>query len=92
MVDLLPRLKPSPLPPINPIPEYLADSALKRVYEETKSTLQVPWMGVVTMAFAHYPIFFNTLWSGLKQLAASRAFIEASRDLRVCAEEAALQI
>jgi len=92
MVDLLPRLKPSPLPPINPIPEYLADSALKRVYEETKSTLQVPWMGVVTMAFAHYPIFFNTLWSGLSQLAASHAFIESCRDLRVCAEEAALQL
>ena len=89
MVDPLPRLRPSPLPSINPVPEYLADDALKRVYEETKLTLQVPWMGVVTMAFAHYPSFFDTLWGGLSQLAGSREFVEACRALRVCAEDAA---
>ena len=92
MTDILPRLKPSPLPPINPVPEYLADDALKRVYEETKSTLQVPWMGVVTMAFAHYPTFFDTLWRGLKQLAESQEFVEACGALRACAEEAALRL
>ena len=92
MVDPLPRLRPSPLPSINPVPEYLADDALKRVYEKTKLTLQVPWMGVVTMAFAHYPSFFDTLWGGLSQLAGSREFVEACRALRVCAEDAALQL
>lgn len=88
----LPRRKPDPIPRIHPVPEYLADAALKRVYEETKSTLQVPWMGVVTMAFAHYPTFFGTLWSGLEPLAGSREFVEACGALRACAEEAASQL
>lgn len=89
MADTLPRLKPSPLPPVNPVPEYLADGNLKRVYEDTKSTLQVPWMGVVTMAFAQYPIFFDTLWRGLKELAASEEFVTSCTALRACAEDAA---
>lgn len=89
MTSSLPRLKPSPLPAIHPVPEYLADATLKAVYEETKAVLQVPWMGVVTMAFAHYPTFFKVLWSGLKDLAASREFVEACRDLRAAAEDSA---
>ena len=89
MTDPLPRAKPVPMPAIHPVPEYLADSALRAVYDETKSVLQVPWMGVVTMAFAHYPTFFRVLWDGLKALAASREFVAACRDLRAAAEAAA---
>lgn len=92
MANSLPRLKPAPLPSIHPVPEYLADAALKAAYEETKSVLQVPWMGVVTMAFAHYPIFFQTLWGGLKELAASQEFVEACNELRGVAEGAALKL
>lgn len=48
----LPRLKPNPIPKIAPIPEHLAEPALKEIYEDTKAALQVPWMGVVAMSFA----------------------------------------
>jgi len=47
-----------------------------------KSVYQVPWMGVVTMAFAHYPTFFGELWRGLKPLAASEPFVDAVGELR----------
>jgi len=55
MTDPLPRIKPAPIPPIRPVPEYLADGALQAVYDDTKAILQVPWMGVVTMAFVWTP-------------------------------------
>ncbi len=83
----LPRLKPSPIPPISPTPEYLADDTLLAVYADTKAVLQVPWMGVVTMAFAHYPAFYATLWGGLREIAGSREFVDACASLRVKAEE-----
>lgn len=77
MTGRLPRLKPEPIPSIHPVPEYLADAKLRAVYEDTKSVLQVPWMGVVTMAFAHYPSFWGALWSGLLELTASAEFVAA---------------
>ena len=50
----LPRLKPDPIPPLHPVPEFLAEGELKARYEDVKAVLRVPWMGVVTMSFAHY--------------------------------------
>ena len=44
------RLRPDPMPAIHPLPEYLATGRRAEWYEETKKVLQVPWMGVVTMA------------------------------------------
>ncbi|MBO6521860.1 MAG: hypothetical protein JJ900_15845 [Rhodospirillales bacterium] len=82
----LARLKPAPLPAVHPVPEYATDERLAAVYADTKSVLQVPWMGVVTMAFAHYPTFYDTLWGGLRDLAGSRAFVAACGDLRDFAE------
>lgn len=82
----LPRLKPSPLPRIHPVPELLADARLRAVYEDTKLTLGVPWMGVVTMAFAHYPTFYATLWAGVRDLCGSSAFDEACASLRAHVE------
>lgn len=73
----LPRLKPAPVPAIHPLPEYLAEGQRRSWYEDTKRVLQVPWMGVVTMAYAHYPTFYDTLWQGVRDLCASRPFIEA---------------
>ena len=80
------RLKPDPLPPIRPVPEYLADDDLRRRYEDMKHVFQVPWMGVVTMAFAHYREFFDLLWAGTRELCGSTAWVEACRDLRAFAE------
>lgn len=86
MTTTLPRLKPAPVPHVHPVPEYKADARLSAVYYDTKSVLQVPWMGVVTMAFAHYPAFYEALWGGMRELAGSREFVTACRDLRSFAE------
>ena len=87
MTDL-PRLRPEPIPPIHPLPEYLAEGRVKERYEDMKAVFQVPWMGVVTMAYAHYPGFYDTLWTGLRPLCASRPFVEAFQDLRAFTEDA----
>ena len=76
------RFRPDPIPDIHPMPEYLASGQRAKWYEDTKQVLQVPWMGVVTMAYAHYPTFFDELWRGLKPLCQSRAFVEAFMNLR----------
>ncbi|MCB1343373.1 MAG: hypothetical protein KDK24_20370 [Pseudooceanicola sp.] len=77
-----PRRKPHPVPPIHPVPDYAAGPALTQVYQDTRSVLQVPWMGVVTMAFAHYPNFWGTLWRGLRPLAQSEEFVAGIKRLR----------
>lgn len=92
MPKRLPRLKPAPIPDVHPTPEYLASEELRAVYDDTKSQLQVPWMGVVTMAFAHYPNFYATLWGGLRELAGSLEFVEACRALRDHAESEVLRL
>jgi hypothetical protein len=87
-VDLA-RLKPSPSPAIRALPEYRAEGDLKADYDDTRAALQVPWMGVVAMAFAHYRRFYGVLWPALKPLMVSRPLIAACEELRVCAERAA---
>lgn len=82
------RLKPQPLPSIHPVAELKATGALKLAYEETKQVLNVPWMGVVAMAFAHYPNFYATLWRGVGPICASQQFEDACQALRSHAEQA----
>ena len=82
----LDRQRPEAIPAIHPTPEYLASGQRAVWYDDMKQVLQVPWMGVVTMAFSHYPTFFGELWRGLKPLCESRAFVEASGELRSLAE------
>ena len=81
-----PRRLPQPLPAIHPLPEYAAEGALAARYEDMKAVLQVPWMGVVTMAYAHYPSFFGELWRGLRPLCASQPFVAAVRELHTYCE------
>lgn len=78
----LSRLRPDPIPLIRPVAEYAVEGQRAEWYGEMKSALQVPWMGVVTMAYAHYPTFFAELWRGLKPLAGSRPFVEQALTLR----------
>lgn len=85
MPDLA-RLRPEPIPAIHPLPEYLAEGQRKAWYEEMKRAFQVPWMGVVTMAYAHYPTFYGTLWQGLRDLCVSKPFVEAHRGNRAFVE------
>ncbi len=82
----LPRLFPAANPPIHPLPEYAVTGERAARYADMKQVLQVPWMGVVTMAYAHYPTFFGELWRGLKPLCGSAAFVKAAQALRVLAE------
>ena len=76
MTDL-PRLKPEPVPAIHPVPEYAVEGRRKDWYEDMKARLQVPWMGVVTMAFAHYPRFFETLCVDFNHCGLSRPALVA---------------
>jgi len=86
------RLRPDPIPEIHPLPEYLASGQRGAWYEDTKRVLQVPWMGVVTMAYSHYPNFFGELWRGLKPLCESRSFVEAFLELREFVETETAQL
>lgn len=89
MSDSLPRLKPDPIPAIHPVPEYAASGRLVDVYARTKRGLGVPWMGVVTMAFAHYRNFYECLWRAFEPVAQSGAFNDACEALRQTAEHEA---
>ncbi|MEQ9695810.1 hypothetical protein [Shimia sp. SDUM112013] len=89
MVEVLSRLKPDPIPAIHPVPEHAALGELAAVYERTKRGLGVPWMGVVAMAFAQYPTFYETLWSGLEPIVGTKAFAAACEELRAVAEREA---
>ena len=89
-LGLPPRHLPSPLPAIRPLPEYAAEGELAARYGDMKAVLQVPWMGVVTMAYAHYPSFFGELWRGLRPLCASQPFVTAVRELRAYCEDEVL--
>ena len=85
-------MKPSPSPAIHALPEYRAEGGLRADYDDTRAALQVPWMGVVAMAFAHYRRFYGVLWPALKPLMVSRPMIEACEELGACAERAALAL
>jgi hypothetical protein len=87
-----PRHLPAPLPAIHPVPEYATEGELAARYADMKEVLQVPWMGVVTMAFAHYPNFFGELWRGLRPLCASRPFVDAVGELRDFCEQNVLEL
>jgi len=91
-MQALARLKPDPIPAVHPVAEYAVEGQRADWYAEMKLALQVPWMGVVTMAFAHYPAFFEELWRGLRPLVASEAFVAefGSLQARVEGEVAAL--
>lgn len=78
----VPRQRPPRIPAIHPLPEYLAEGQIKEWYDDMKSVLQVPWMGVVTMAYAHYPKFFEAFWTGLRPICASEPYVAASRAMR----------
>jgi len=81
------RLKPSPITAIFPEPEYLVSGKKQIWYEEMKAAYQVPWMGVVTMAFAHYEDFFQVLWKGLQPLTTTIEFDLACDELQAIVEK-----
>ena len=92
MTTNFPRLKPDPIPTVRPVPEYAVEGQRAEWYAEMKAALQVPWMGVVTMAFAHYPNLFAELWRGLKPLVGSEAFVSEAHGLQAMVEAAAADL
>ena len=46
-------------------------------------------MGVVAMAFAHYPRFYDTLWSAMEPITGTKVFEQACQSLRDVAEREA---
>ena len=82
----LPRRRPDCIPALFPLPEYLVDGDRKDDYDDTKNVLQVPWMGVVTMAFSHYRRFYRTLWPGIRPVFQSTEFVDSASRVRELAE------
>lgn len=85
----LPRRPPDWIPALFPLPEYLVDGDRKDDYDDTKTVLQVPWMGVVTMAFSHYRRFYRTLWPGARPAFQSAEFVDGASRVRADAERLA---
>ena len=92
MIYSFPRKKPIPLPKIIVTPEYLAKGNLKKSYDNTKMAFNVPWMGVVAMAFAKYPFFYNSLWEYLYPLSKSIEFKNLCKKLVIIAKKKALEL
>ena len=88
----LPRLKPRPIPKINPVPEALVRGERRVFYDETKALFQLPWMGVVTMCFSHYPNFYKVLLAGMRDIAQTEEFVGAEKALCSIADEAAARL
>ena len=89
MADLR-RLCSEPLPAIRPVKEVRAEGQPVGWYAEVKAALEVPWMGVMTMAYAHHPAVFGELWRGFGPLIASTPFVPAlwpSREGRTMLDE-----
>jgi len=86
------RKRPDRMPLVFPLPEYLADGDRKEDYEDTKAVFQVPWMGVVAMAFSHYRKFYRTLWRGLRPVFQSAEFVASCNALCRRAEELATEL
>ena len=83
------RRPPDWIPALFPLPEYLVDGDRKDDYDDTKTVLQVPWMGVVTMAFSHYRRFYRTLWPGVRPAFQSAEFADGASRVRALAERLA---
>lgn len=89
---IFPRKKPFPVPKIIVTPEYLAKGNLKKIYTNTKLAFNVPWMGVVAMAFAKYPYFYNALWKYMYPLSKSIEFDKLCKKLVLISNNKALEL
>ena len=76
------RMKPDPIPAVYPVWEFKAEGTLTTTYEEYKKALQVPWIGVVTMAYAHYQTFFDTWWKALEPVCSTQIYTDTALALR----------
>lgn len=73
--------------PIRPVSEHRVDADLALVYRDLKSTLGVPWVGVITQAVAHYRPFFVEAWRQFQPSASSHYFESRCDAIRLTAWE-----
>ena len=72
---------------VRPVPEHRADEQLAGVYRDLKTTLGVPWVGVIVQAVAYYRPFFLEVWRQLRPIAATHMFEEAGEEVRRLARD-----
>jgi hypothetical protein len=76
------RIQPDPIPQIHPVWEFEAEGPLIDAYAAYKGAFQVPWVGVVSLAYAHYRNFFELWFKAMEPLVQSRDYVTAAWDLR----------
>ena len=89
---LFPRKKPYFTKKIIVTPEHLAKGRLKNTYNKTKMFFNVPWMGVVAMAFSNYPNFYNALWKYMYPLSKSSEFNKLCKRLIILSKKKAKEL
>ena len=86
------RVKPDPIPLIHPVWEYQAEGDLRGMYQAYKRAFQVPWVGVVSMAFAYYRTFFDLWWTSFEPVVQSKIYVETCETLLQHVEELVSQL
>lgn len=74
---------------VRPVPEHRAGAELQPVYRDLKTTLGVPWVGVITQAVAHYRPFFMEAWRQFQPSARTHYFESRCNDIRLFSWEGA---
>ena len=68
------------------------EPALAAEYERYKLAFQVPWVGVVTMAYARHDAFFRCWWDGMRDVVESKAYVIGALALRQRIEAAVAKL
>lgn len=83
---MLERRKPETIPTLRILPEYAAEGRRAAWYEDMKAVLQVPWAGVLILAWTAHPTFFGTLWRSIRPICLSRPFVALAAEARALVE------
>lgn len=79
-------------PPSCTVDEHSASPALKKLFDEIRRVLAVPFVSPEFLAFACWPGFFRDFWSALKHMLASPVYDECRYGVRSTAWSLALQL
>lgn len=70
---------------IQALPEVMPEDAndrIQSIYEDIKVTLRVPFVNQIFRLLANEPAYLEEAWRYLREIAATRSFEEAARELR----------
>jgi len=68
--------------PLPLVPEDNPPANIRKIYDEMKRTLNVPFLNVPYQAYAHWPAFLSLYWELLKQVLQSPIYIESLHGVR----------